>query len=117
MGMLVVLILVFTSLAVTEAGAGTPDTESQPVIHDLPTEPIHIDDLAQVLRKFEEPPTPDIRGAVIEGTRWIVGVRQKLHQFPELGFKEVDTSKTLRMHMDQMGIKYKCALLRPLQAE
>ena len=51
----------------------------------------------------------DIPASIEEGRRWIVGVRQKLHQKPELGFKEIETSAALRFHMDQMGIPYKCA--------
>lgn len=53
----------------------------------------------------------DIAASIEEGRRWIVGVRQKLHQKPELGFKEIETSADLRFHMDQMDIPYKCAPL------
>lgn len=53
----------------------------------------------------------DLQEKVDEGTRWIIGVRQKLHQYPELGFKEIETSRTLRLHMDQLRIPYKYAIL------
>lgn len=53
----------------------------------------------------------DLAASVQEGTRWIKGVRQKLHQYPELGFKEIDTSTTLRLHMDQLDIPYTYAPL------
>lgn len=51
----------------------------------------------------------DLKASVDEGTRWIIGVRQRLHQKPELGMQEFETSSTLRLHMDQMRIPYKYA--------
>jgi IAA-amino acid hydrolase len=38
---------------------------------------------------------------------WMVGVRRKLHENPELGFEEFETSKLIRDELDKMGIPYK----------
>ena len=38
---------------------------------------------------------------------WMVGVRRKIHENPELGYEEFETSKLIRQELDKMGIKYK----------
>ncbi|KAJ4823680.1 IAA-amino acid hydrolase ILR1-like 4 [Turnera subulata] len=38
---------------------------------------------------------------------WMVGVRRKIHENPELGYEEFETSKLIRAELDKMGIKYK----------
>lgn len=38
---------------------------------------------------------------------WIVGVRRKIHENPELGYEEFETSKLIRSELDKMGIAYK----------
>ncbi|PSS18038.1 IAA-amino acid hydrolase ILR1-like [Actinidia chinensis var. chinensis] len=38
---------------------------------------------------------------------WIVGVRRKIHENPELGYEEFETSKLIRAELDEMGIPYK----------
>jgi hypothetical protein len=38
---------------------------------------------------------------------WVVGIRRKIHENPELGFEEFETSKLVRTELDQMGITYK----------
>ncbi|EYU21408.1 hypothetical protein ABFS82_09G114600 [Erythranthe guttata] len=41
---------------------------------------------------------------------WMVGVRRKIHENPELGYEEFETSKLIRQELDQMGIPYKYPL-------
>lgn len=38
---------------------------------------------------------------------WMVGIRRKLHENPELGFEEFETSKLIRSELDLMGVKYR----------
>ena len=38
---------------------------------------------------------------------WMVGIRRKLHENPELGFEEFEKSKLIRTELDKMGISYK----------
>lgn len=38
---------------------------------------------------------------------WMVSVRRAIHENPELGFEEFETSKLIRNELDKMGISYK----------
>ncbi|KAI3763362.1 hypothetical protein L1987_53819 [Smallanthus sonchifolius] len=38
---------------------------------------------------------------------WMVGVRRKIHENPELGYQEFETSKIIREELDKLGISYK----------
>lgn len=38
---------------------------------------------------------------------WMVGIRRKIHENPELAFEEFETSKLIRAELDQMGVSYK----------
>ncbi|KAI3737675.1 hypothetical protein L2E82_27685 [Cichorium intybus] len=38
---------------------------------------------------------------------WMVGVRRKIHENPELGYQEFETSKFIREELDKLGISYK----------
>ncbi|KAL4278671.1 hypothetical protein GQ457_03G046580 [Hibiscus cannabinus] len=38
---------------------------------------------------------------------WMVGIRRKIHENPELGYEEFETSKLIRDELDLMGIPYK----------
>lgn len=38
---------------------------------------------------------------------WIVSIRRTIHENPELGFEEFETSKLIRNELDKMGIFYK----------
>ena len=38
---------------------------------------------------------------------WMVNIRRTLHEIPELGFEEFETSKLVRTELDKMGIPYK----------
>ncbi|XP_057519911.1 IAA-amino acid hydrolase ILR1-like 4 [Amaranthus tricolor] len=41
---------------------------------------------------------------------WMVNIRRKLHENPELGFEEFETSKLIREELDKLGISYKYPL-------
>ncbi|KAL3747339.1 hypothetical protein ACJRO7_016166 [Eucalyptus globulus] len=38
---------------------------------------------------------------------YMVGIRRRIHEYPELGFEEFETSKLVRSELDRMGIQYK----------
>ncbi|XP_076888054.1 IAA-amino acid hydrolase ILR1-like 4 [Bidens hawaiensis] len=38
---------------------------------------------------------------------WMVGIRRRIHENPELGYEEFETSKIIREELDQLGIGYK----------
>nr|AFK46529.1 unknown [Lotus japonicus] len=38
---------------------------------------------------------------------WMVKIRRKIHQFPELRYEEFETSKVIRTELDKLGIPYK----------
>ncbi|CAL5373891.1 unnamed protein product [Camellia sinensis] len=38
---------------------------------------------------------------------WMVGIRRKIHENPELGYEEFETSKLIRAELDEMGIPHK----------
>lgn len=38
---------------------------------------------------------------------WMVGIRRTIHENPELGYEEFETSKLIRTELDKMGIPYK----------
>ena len=37
----------------------------------------------------------------------MVGIRRKIHENPELGFEDFETSKLIRAELDKMSISYK----------
>lgn len=38
---------------------------------------------------------------------WMVSIRRKIHEHPELGYEEFETSKLIRAELDKLGIPYK----------
>ncbi|EOA38760.1 hypothetical protein CARUB_v10010946mg [Capsella rubella] len=38
---------------------------------------------------------------------WMVGIRRRIHEHPELGYEEVETSKLVRTELGKMGVSYK----------
>ena len=38
---------------------------------------------------------------------WMVEIRRKIHENPELGYEEFETSKLIRAELDKLGIPYK----------
>ncbi|MBL8827837.1 MAG: amidohydrolase [Planctomycetaceae bacterium] len=37
---------------------------------------------------------------------WLIGIRRQLHQTPELGYQEFETSATVRKHLAELGIEF-----------
>ncbi|KAG2328322.1 hypothetical protein Bca52824_011050 [Brassica carinata] len=38
---------------------------------------------------------------------WMVGIRRRIHENPELGYEEVETSRLVRTELEKMGVSYK----------
>ena len=38
---------------------------------------------------------------------WMVKIRRKIHENPELGYEELETSKLIRSELELIGIKYR----------
>lgn len=38
---------------------------------------------------------------------WMVSIRRKIHENPELGYEEFETSNLIRAELDKLGVKYK----------
>ncbi|VVB16232.1 unnamed protein product [Arabis nemorensis] len=53
-----------------------------------------------VKKFFESAKTPEVFD-------WMVRIRRKIHENPELGFEEFETSKLIRSELDLIGVKYR----------
>jgi len=42
-----------------------------------------------------------------EVSDWMISIRRKIHENPELGYEEFETSKLIRSELDKMSIPYK----------
>ncbi|KAJ6792476.1 IAA-amino acid hydrolase ILR1-like 1 [Iris pallida] len=51
---------------------------------------------ARFLRRAKDP----------EFLEWMVGIRRRIHENPELGYEEFETSRLIRSELDLMGIRY-----------
>ena len=56
-----------------------------------------LEDPAGLLRRAKEPAFAD----------WMVGVRRRIHENPELGYEEFETSELVRRELEAMGIPYR----------
>jgi jasmonoyl-L-amino acid hydrolase len=63
----------------------------------LPAARAVLEDPAGLLRRAKEPAFMD----------WMVGVRWRIHENPELGYEEFETSELVRRELDAMGIPYR----------
>ncbi|KAF5748514.1 IAA-amino acid hydrolase ILR1-like 4 [Tripterygium wilfordii] len=58
------------------------------------------DELAQIPVNFlDVAKKPEIRD-------WMIDIRRRIHENPELGFEEFETSKLIRAELDRLGISY-----------
>ncbi|KAH9303173.1 hypothetical protein KI387_014756 [Taxus chinensis] len=58
------------------------------------------DPLQEILRTAKKPETMD----------WLTKIRRKIHENPELGYQEFETSALIRRELDYMGVKYRWPL-------
>lgn len=82
----VFLILIFVSFATIPIFS-----DSQLSSGELPDIPVKFLDFAKKSEVFD----------------WMVEVRRRIHENPELGYEELETSKLIREELDNMGIQYK----------
>lgn len=57
---------------------------------------VHETEVGGLLRRAKE----------AEFVEWMLGIRRKIHENPELGFQEFETSKLIRDELDSLGIRY-----------
>ncbi|CAM8980808.1 unnamed protein product [Rhodiola kirilowii] len=77
---LLILLLTFTSLYQPTRAA---DSDLGPLTQEL-------------LRSAKQP----------ELSNWMINIRRRIHEHPELGFQEVKTSQLIRSELDSLGIDY-----------
>lgn len=70
----------------------------KPIFSDKILSPKELSEIPRDFLKFAE------KDGIFD---WMVGIRRKIHENPELGFEEFETSKLIREELDKMGIPYK----------
>lgn len=54
----------------------------------------------------EEAYAKEILNSAKKDRDWLVSIRRKIHENPELGFEEYNTSSIIRSELDKLGIPY-----------
>ncbi|KAK9291609.1 hypothetical protein L1049_019558 [Liquidambar formosana] len=62
--------------------------------------------LAAIHGSFDQSYGEDILISAHEDKDWLISVRRKIHEYPELRFQEHNTSALIRQELDKLGISY-----------
>ncbi len=52
-------------------------------------------------------PARELLGEARDAQDWIVAIRRELHEYPELGYQEIRTSRLVREKLEELGIPYR----------